>query len=124
VRSYVDLPGLEEIVLEESYVLGVHAEPALLLFRMDFALTPRHPRYVPPPSGEVECFRRGTLRFSGVERLVWGGQGRPPARDATGEIDFGHIDSFTWGAEGFALAGDWGEIELRAATVEAAVEAT
>jgi hypothetical protein len=47
MRSYEELNGLAEIV--------------------------QHPAYAPPPPSETECFRRGTLRFVGVERLVWEG---------------------------------------------------
>ena len=120
MASYVELPGLEEIVLEESYVLGLHAEPGELTFEVDFVLTRRHPAYVEPAASEVECFRRGALRFRGVERLLWAKQGAVPARDAAGEIDFGHIDTFEWENRDYALGGDWGEIEVRAAGVEVA----
>ena len=96
VRRYTGLPGLAEIVLEESYVFGITAEPGSVTFDIDFVLTPSHSDYVAPPPSEVECFRRGTMRLSGVQRLTWDRQGAPPATDATGERDFGHIDSFEW----------------------------
>ena len=44
-----------------------------------------------------------------------------PARDATGEADFGNIDAFEWDNLDYALEGDWGEIEVRAAGVEVAL---
>jgi hypothetical protein len=92
VRPYAELPELTDIVLEESYVLGVTALPGQVTFDVEFVLTPDHPSYVPPPPSENECFRRGTLRLFGVRRLTWDDQGRPPATDATGERDFGHVD--------------------------------
>ena len=55
MRPYTELPALDEIVLEESFVLGVTAEPGAVTFEMDFVLTPRHPDYVPPPPHETEC---------------------------------------------------------------------
>jgi hypothetical protein len=48
MRPYVELPGLEEIVLEESFVLGVIAEPGKLSFDVDFVLAKGHPAYAPP----------------------------------------------------------------------------
>jgi hypothetical protein len=111
VRGYVELPELSEIVLEESYVLGVTALPGQVTFDMDFVLTPAHPLYAPPPPSESECFRRGTLRLFGVRRLEWDEQGRPPATDASGERDFGHVDSFEWDHERYVLCGDWGRID-------------
>jgi hypothetical protein len=118
VRSYVELNGLKEIVPEESYVLGVVARPAELIFDIEFVLTKQHPAYVAPTSTETECFKRGTLKFVRVERLVWEGQGAPPAIDASGERDFGHIDSFEWEDQLYVLAGDWGRIETTAGAAE------
>lgn len=118
MRAYTELPELAEIVLEESFVLGVEARPGAVVFDIEFVLTPRHPEYAPPSSSERECFRRGTLSFVGVRRLEWNEQGLPPATDATGEIDYGHIDSFEWDEARFVLAGDWGRADLEAAGIE------
>jgi len=92
MRPDVDLPGLDEIVLEESFVLGIRAEPGVVIFKMEYALTEKHPAYAPPPPSERECLRRGVLRFVAVETLVWDKQGAPVATDASGEPDYGHID--------------------------------
>jgi hypothetical protein len=121
VRPYTDLDGFEAVVLEESYVFGIKAIPGAVTFKVEFALTPEHPAYAPPRSGETECFRTGRVRFINVERLVWEDQGAPPATDASGEIDYGHIDSFTWDGMTFKLEGDWGRMELTAAGVEVEV---
>ncbi|SRR6266542_4473075 len=121
MRSYTELDGLDEIVLEESYVLGITAEPGRVTFEVDFVLTPHHPEWVAPPPSEVECFRRGTLQLMGVRRLRWDDQGGPPATDATGERDFGHIDSFKWEHDRFLLEGDWGSLDVRAAGAEASL---
>jgi len=118
MRPYVELPGLAEIVLEESFVLGVSARPGEVTFDVEFVLTRDHSAYAPPPSSERECFRRGTLRLVGVERLVWEGQGARPAIDASGELDFGHLDSFEWKDGRYVLMGDWGSIEATAGAIE------
>ena len=118
MNAYTDLPGLEEIVLEESYVLAVRAEPATVVFEVDFVLTQKHPEYVRPPATERECFHRGFLRFLKVESLVWGDQGLQPAVDASGELDYGHIDSLTTGQRTFWLEGDWGRMEVCAGMLE------
>jgi hypothetical protein len=121
MQSYTELPGLAEIVLEESYVLGIRIEPGTVSFDMDFVLSSHHPRYTPPPPDERDSFRRGTLRLLGVRRLRWDGQGAPPALDASGEIDFGHIDSFEWEDDTFVLEGDWGRLEANASEVAASL---
>jgi hypothetical protein len=85
MRSYEALNGLAEIVLEESYVLGVAGQPGELTFEVDFALTQEHSAYAPPPPSETECFRRDTLHFVGVERLLSEGQGGPRVRSTRPE---------------------------------------
>lgn len=120
-RSYTELPGLAEIVLEESYVLRVVVRPGEVTFEIEFALTTEHPAYSPPPPSETECFRRGSLRLVGIERLLWDGQGLPPAIDASGERDYGHIDSFEWGDGNYLLYGDFGRIDATGRQVEVVV---
>lgn len=118
MRLYTDIPGFAELVLEESFVLDISATPTRLVLCVEFALTPEHPAYAPPPPNENEAYRRGEIRFLGVRRLVWEGQGAQPATDASGERDYGHIDDLRWDDGVYELAGDWGEITLEAERVE------
>jgi len=117
MRPYTDLPGFEALVLEESFVLGIAATPGAVSFAIEFVLTPDHPAYSVPPEEENECYRRGELRFIGVRRLEWSDQGAPPATDATGEADFGHIDDMQWNGNTYTLSGDWGQMTVEAAQV-------
>lgn len=112
MRTYQDIPSLAAILLEESYVLDIEAHPSSVEFMVDFVLTQKHSEYRPPNPGESYCYRRGWIRFSGVTRCLWSNQGAPPATDATGEVDFGNIDSFEWDRSGYSLEGDWGRMEL------------
>lgn len=50
-------------------------------------------------------------------------QGAPPATDASGEVDFGHIDSLVWDGNAFELEGDWGRMEVSAARAEVEISA-
>jgi hypothetical protein len=114
MKDYTDIPDLEEIVLEESYVLGICAKPGLVVFDAEFVLGREHPAYRAPVAGESDCFARGTLTFLSVSSLTWDQQGAPPATDAAGQIDYGHIDGMTWEGDHFALEGDWGRMALHA----------
>ena len=113
--DYSSLPGLGAVVLEDSYVLGIEAGPGSLVFRLDLRLTPDHPLHRPPLPHEWACFRHAVLSFPAVRSLVWSDQGTPPARDATGEIDFGSVDTFTRVGSVSCLTGDWGRIEVTSA---------
>jgi hypothetical protein len=117
VKDYTELADLKEIYLEDSWVLGIVAEPGEICFRVDFVLTERHPVYSRPKPDEQYCYRRGILVFEKVSKLVWTEQGSPPARDATGEIDFGNIDAMTFQDDAFELEGDWGSMKLTSASV-------
>jgi hypothetical protein len=119
---YQEIPSLAAILLEESYVLDIEAHPTTVEFSVDFVLAPEHPEYCPPGSDESHCYRRGRLRFSGVTRCLWSNQGAPPARDATGEVDYGNVDSFEWDRAGYSLEGDWGRMELIAEQVGVRLE--
>ena len=104
-------------------MLGIRATPGEVTFDVDLVLTPEHPAYTPPPPNETECGRVGRVRFVEVHELVWGGQGAAPATDASGERDFGHIDSLEWDGGTFRLEGDWGRMEVSAARAHVEVNA-
>lgn len=118
MKPYTDVPGLTDIVLEESFVLGINATPTRLTVDVEFALTVGHPAYAPPPPHENEAYRRGQIRFLDVRRLLWEDQGARPATDATGEVDYGHIDDLRWDGRTFELEGDWGRMSLEAGSIE------
>ena len=118
VPAYQEISSLAAVVLEESYVLDIEVRPGIVEFSMDFVLTPEHKDFRPLGPEANYCYRRGQLIFSGVKRCLWSDQGAPPARDATGEIDFGNIDSFEWDDSRYVLQGDWGRMELVAENVQ------
>jgi hypothetical protein len=118
MTNYTDLPELRAYYLEDSWVLDVVASPGLLMIAMDLVLTPEHPDYRPPRPDEQYCLRRGHLSFTNVTYLEWAGQGvTQPARDATGEIDYGNIDAFSLDQGECSLVGDFGEIRVRAGEI-------
>ena len=116
--DYTEVGWLRGIYLEDSWVLDITARPGVLIIEVEFVLTPDHPAYQPAPPDKQHCYRRGTLQFHAVTDLRWSGQGRPPARDASGELDYGNIDTMTINGEFVKLSGDFGDIELRAESGE------
>ena len=118
MRPYIEMAPLSELLLEESFVLGITAIPGEVRFELDLVLTPGHPDYVPLKPAEQYCFRRGFLVFKGVTRLLWSHLGNPPAIDASGEVDYGQIDSFEWDDSGSLLEGSWGRMEIVSSSVE------
>jgi len=115
VRDWTTISAFDRLDLSESFILSLLADNGDLLFEVDFALAEGHPDYCQPRLGERACFRRGTLRFPNVRsmaRLPSMAEVRP-AFDATGEIDYGHFDSFVEVASGqFEVSGDFGVLRL------------
>lgn len=122
MRPYVEISQLREVLLEESYVLDIAATPGAVRFELDLVLTPDHAEYRPPAPGEQYCFRRGSLVFKGVTRLLWSNSGNPPAVDSSGEEDYGQIDSFEWDDSGALLEGGWGRMEIVSSIIEVALQ--
>jgi hypothetical protein len=53
---------------------------------------------------------------------TWTDHGAPPARDATGEIDYGHIEGFEWKPGCYRLEGSWGFMEVAAGDVQVTID--
>lgn len=118
MTNYADMPELRTYYLEDSWVLDIVASPGLLTIAIDLVLTSEHPDYGPPRPGEQHCYRRGEIRFTDVTNLEWAGQGViRPARDASGEIDYGNIDALSSDGGTYSLAGDFGSIRVRAGAI-------
>ena len=57
--NYSELPGLDGVDLEDSFVMAIEEAADILVFELDAVLTPRHHSYEPPPADEQHCYRRG-----------------------------------------------------------------
>lgn len=108
-------PALAEVVLEESWVLGYRLLGDAVTFDLDAVLTTEHPLYNPPRHDELYATARALLTVTGSS-LTFQPSFAPPATDATGSKDYGHIDTFqpadaSDGADAmWELTGDWGRI--------------
>lgn len=118
MRKYEELPATGAFLLEESYVLNIHARPGSVSIEVDLVLTPEHPEYADPRTGEQFCYRLGRISFSGVTTMSWSGQGMKPAVDATGEHDYGNIDRFEWAPGHYVVEGSFGLLGIDASEVE------
>ncbi|UKA51968.1 hypothetical protein LFT48_04390 [Arthrobacter sp. FW305-123] len=121
--QYWDLEPLSEYYLEDSFVLDLQATPGRFSIVLDFVLREGHLQYASPLPGEQCCYRKGRLVFSGVKDISWSGQGRIKATiDANDEIDYCGIDSFTIEDDVYRLEGDFGLVEVSAASVDVELE--
>lgn len=121
MADYLSIAALEPYVLEESWVLGVVVSPGVVALEVDLCFSASNPELRPPRDGEYAYFRRGFIRFTGVVSVRWDGMGLPPAVDATGERDWGHIDVLEWSETTYRVEGDFGALELDAAAFQVAL---
>jgi hypothetical protein len=109
---YYQVPGLEHVYLEDSYVTGINELPGCLEFSLEVVLREGHPLYEPPDPGEQYSYRTGRLVFSGVQRVHWIERHLTPFEDATGQIDYGNIDALCETDGVYRIEGDWGRVEV------------
>lgn len=113
--DYAELPSLEGIYLEDSYVLAIAETPTELDFSLLAVLTPDHPAYRDPLPGEHYCYARGTLSFLNASRIEWVRRSTTHFIDAAGEQDLGNIDVLEVDGTAFLAEGDWGEVRIHGA---------
>lgn len=112
---YYEIPGLEHIYLEDSYVTDIVEDGDNLHFALDLILTEQHAKYEPPEVDETYCYRQAMLDFPAAKQITWLERHFIPFTDANNEQDFGNIDVFYRESDTYHLEGDWGVVEVRSA---------
>ena len=116
----MSIVAFDEILLEDTYVLGWNQTPDSLTFTVLASLLQSHPPATPPLAGEWACYTSGVIRFSGVSSVTGLLQQElvPPASDPDGSIDFGCIDDLSHISPGeFRIAGEFGIVTIAATAV-------
>ena len=117
MRPYCELPGLEHVYLEDSYLLAIGESDCELRFEVEAVITEAHPRWSTPKPGEQYSYLRVDLVFADPRRIDWIERKLKPIAGPDGEIDHGNIDSFVWDVSWFELQGEWGHIRVDADTL-------
>ena len=113
MRQYNELPGFEELYLEDSFVLSFDVSPMRLRIEIEAVLCAGHPRYHEPRPNEQHCYLRGSIRFIDARSIAWSGLGEVmPAIDARGDMDYGGIDGFWVEDETYTLEGSFGTLVI------------
>lgn len=113
MQNYTDFPSLEDVYLEDSYVLGISEQDGTLVFRLEAVLTPGHPRYRAPRPGEQHRYVDGTLTLGPATEIRWLRRSPQTYVDAAGDTDLGNIDTFVQREGRFEIEGDWGHVVVR-----------
>ncbi len=102
------------IDLNDSFVLGWSHEGKSVMFELEASIWPESNHYLPPKPNEYTCYRRATLSFENVSECtgLLSMNSAPKSTDATGEVDFGNIDSLQILSNGFSIEGDFGAVNI------------
>jgi hypothetical protein len=109
--NYWQLAGLENIYLEDSYVLGIKTDTAIEFF-LEAILTENHSLYTSPLPGEQYCYRSITLKFPHPQTYNLTLNKMIPIIDPDGTWDYGNIDEFFLENQTYYLIGEWGELTI------------
>jgi hypothetical protein len=118
MTDYCKMSGLENIYLEDSFVLTISESSNELAFLLDLVLTEEHSLYSDLNEDEQYCYKRARLTFKECKAIKWVEKTNNQFSDSSGEIDLGNIYSFTKDGEENHLIGDWGEVTLVTNLVE------
>ncbi|WP_074819942.1 MULTISPECIES: hypothetical protein [Pseudomonas syringae group] len=120
--NYYKIPSLSNIYLEDSYVLAVLETKRSLVFELEAVLTEKHPEYKKPRVGEKYCYKRVSLNFINADSVEWINKSFIAFTDASGDFDYGNIDSLISCDDGYEVTGDWGRVVIRGQDIEIIVE--
>ena len=110
--AYYELSVLEQIYLEDSFVLGVEVLPGTVKIQLDLVLREGHPSYVVPGAGEQYCFWKAVLKLEEVSEVTWHMPTGAPAIDASGDIEYGGIDSYEVDGSVHRIVGEIGVLAI------------
>ncbi len=110
MSSYVDLPGFENLYLQDSWVLGLHETEKTFHIDLEAVLTPEHPAWHDRKPGEQHPYRPVRIQFDNVQSVEWMDKHLEPTTDPDGSVDFGNIDSFEYDGNRYEVQGGWGHV--------------
>ena len=110
--NYWQLPGFENIYLEDSYVLSINANTISIQILLEAVLTENHPLYTPALSGEQYCYRQMTVNFPHPQTYDLVLNNISAIADPDGSVDYGNIDDFFMEDDKYYLRGEWGELTI------------
>jgi hypothetical protein len=111
--SYENLPGLEDVCLEDSFVREIVETDDYTSLTLLAALTRDHPARHRARPTDAHSYVTATLTFPNVRARVWRARASQRFVDAEGAVDYGNVDRFESDRGAYVLEGEWGTVEIR-----------
>ncbi len=116
MTNYHELDEFKDVLLEDSFVIGIKESEVEISFSSELVLRENHPMHRPPKIGEQHCYQDADIIFSNVRHIEWLEKNNSSFTDANGSVDYGNIDIFQFSSKGYYLEGDWGRIRISSDT--------
>jgi hypothetical protein len=120
--NYYELEEFKGIYLEDSFVLDIKLNFESFEILLEAVLHETHPLYTIPLPNEQYCYRKARIIFSDYKKIVFHKNIIIPSVDASGEVDYGNIDTFVVRDGQNILTGDFGELEIRCDAVSLKID--
>ncbi|MEM8674872.1 MAG: hypothetical protein AAGF83_13510 [Cyanobacteria bacterium P01_G01_bin.67] len=111
-KPYYELPGLNNLYLEDSYVLNINEKNNYIEFLIEAVLIEEHPLHHPPSPQEQYCYQKAKICFFNTRQIIWLEKTNVSYKDPDNEIDHGNIDVFYQFDNYFYLEGDWSQLKI------------
>lgn len=108
---YHQIPSLQHIYLEDSYVLNIKDACS---YELEVVLCESHPLYTPPLEGQQYCYKKCTLTFPNPTSSGLFLTHASPCVNPDGSLDYGNIDVLHFDDEinEYYLEGEWGSARI------------
>jgi len=102
------------IDLNDSFILSWHLSANDLVFEIEASIWPESKYYEKPKKDEYTCYKPAVLEFKNIKEIKGLREMSQvtASTDASGEKDYGNIETFKKSNEGFHLEGDFGSVSI------------
>ncbi len=116
MTNYHELDEFKDVLLEDSFVIGIKESEFEISFSTELVLLENHLMHKSPKIGERYCYQDADIIFGNVRHTEWLEKSNSGFTDANGNVDYGNIDTFQFSSRGYYLEGDWGRIIISSDT--------
>ena len=112
--NWKEMEIFKGIDLNDTFVLSWNSAGNELNFALEASIWPESEFYEKPKKEEYTCYKPARLRFKNIKNIhgLLSMDEAVPSTDASGEKDYGNIESLVKTDDGFSLEGDFGSVTI------------
>ena len=112
--NWEEMEIFKGIDLNDSFVLSWAHKPNEVVFDLEASIWPESKYYEKPLKDEYTCYKHARLSIINIKEIKGLKEMSQvlPATDATGEKDYGNIDTLKKSKDGYYLEGEFGSVSI------------